>query len=94
MSAGDTRLFTKSSDPAGWAGVDAVAVRKPSGEVVVVVVNDGAAKSLTVSGLEAFAGAQVAVTTTTASKNWAESTLTFGGELPLEKDSVTTFVFG
>ena len=94
ISAGDTRLFTKSSDPAGWAGVDAVAVRKPSGEVVVVVVNDGAAKSLTVSGLEEFAGAQVAVTTTTASKNWAESTLTFGGELPLEKDSVTTFVFG
>lgn len=94
VDEGDVRVECPTSDPLGWAGIDIAAFRKPDGRVVIVVVNDGLAKDLRLDGMDKFAGTTVSVTTTTQDKNWAESSFAFDGELSLEKNSVTTFVFG
>ena len=94
VDEGDVRVGCTTSDPLGWAGLDIAAFRKPDGRVVIVVVNDGLAKDLRLDGMDIFSGTTVQVTVTTQDKNWAESALVFDGELPLEKKSVTTFVFG
>ena len=94
VDEGDVRVGCATSDPLGWAGLDIAAFRKPDGRVVIVVVNDGLAKDLRLDGMDIFAGTTVQVTVTTQDKNWVESALVFDGELPLEKKSVTTFVFG
>lgn len=94
VDEGDVRVDCGTSDPLGWAGLDVAVFKKPDGRVVVVVVNDSLAKNLRFDGLEEFAGTTVRVTATTKEKNWAESTFVFEGSLPLERKSVTTFVFG
>ena len=94
IDKGDVRVESPLSDLTGWAGVDIGVFKKPDGRVVVVVINDGAAKDLRLNGMERFAGTEVAVTTTTQDKNWEESAFVFSDHVSLEENSVTTFVFG
>lgn len=94
LDPGDVRVNSPISDLTGWAGVDVGVFVKPDGRVVVLVVNDGSAKDLTLNGMDKFVGSTVQVTTTTQDENWKESDFVFDGTLALEEDSVTTFVFG
>ena len=93
LSEGDVRVGCTLSDPMDWTGVDIGAFVKPDGSVVVVAVNDGAAKSLRLDGLEGFEGRTATAVCTDAEKEAEESDFVFGGGVELAADSVTTFVF-
>lgn len=93
LSEGDVRVGCTLSDPMDWTGVDIGAFVKPDGSVVVVAVNDGAAKSLRLDGLEGFEGRTATVVCTDAEREAEESDFVFGGGVELAADSVTTFVF-
>lgn len=87
------RVGCTLSDPMDWTGVDIGAFVKPDGSVVVVAVNDGAAKSLRLDGLEGFEGRTATAVCTDAEREAEESAFVFGGGVELAADSVTTFVF-
>ena len=93
LSEGDVRVGCTLSDPMDWMGVDIGAFVKPDGSVVVVAVNDGAAKSLRLDGLEGFEGRTATAVCTDAEREAEESDFVFGGRVELAADSVTTFVF-
>ena len=93
LSEGDVRVGCTLSDPMDWMGVDIGAFVKPDGSVVVVAVNDGAAKSLRLDGLEGFEGRTATAVCTDAEREAEESDFVFGGRVELAADSVTTFAF-
>lgn len=90
LDRGDVALGATCSDLTGWAGLDYSAYRKADGSVVLIVLNDGCAKSLRVGGLDAYATAQYTVTDPTC--NWQTSESAWQGRLKLPAHSAVTVV--
>lgn len=93
LSEGDVRVGCTLSDPMDWTGVDIGAFVKPDGSAVVVAVNDGAAKSLRLDGMDGFEGRTATAVCTDAEREAEERDFVFGDRVELAADSVTTFVF-
>ena len=55
IDVGDVRVKTELYDPFGWGGLDTVAFKKPTGELVIIVLNDSEKdRTLTYEGLDEY----------------------------------------
>lgn len=88
LSTGDVRVATGSSDVTGWSGIDFGAFLKPDGTLVLIFLNDGAERTVRLSGLEGNrTGTRIL---TTQNVTWEESAFVLSDTITLPADSAMT----
>ena len=92
IDVGDVRVKAELYDPFGWGGLDTVAFKKPTGELVIIVLNDSEKdRTLTYEGLDGYTSIKK-VCTSEEGKLVESEVKEISSKMQSKAKSITTYI--